>query len=516
MNVCLINPRGLTGPYHSLPHGLLSLCTHIKAAGHDCHIIDYCNEDISLDYSKLAKYDVIGLSVMSTQLRHAVEIANAIPRGKPVVWGGAHCLVDPASLVASFPGHFVVSGDGEGPMLRLLDFFEKQQGPEALENELGLCFHGPNGAIINPPNLTEDINNYADIDYFDLPQLEKYIDKKYYFFHKNFPTLRIITSRGCAWKCSFCIHSVARRHQAGYRSKDFSKIRRETEQLVDDFGIRLMFPEDDNFFANMELVQAWADYAAEKGFLWGGNCRFDYLRPGMYDEAALDALVNKGLFLLTMSVEAGLEEIRNGVLEKSLSDDDIRRAAGILQRLGGERPVVHTNFMIDFPGDSFRNRIAIMEWMDYLSKRVNVLFHGPVPYMDFPGTKLYNAGGKRTYGDLDYYLKKVPSLAGFDTPDEYYYRDYFYTDFIRHQFNRKFRFFEAVEDGSGVEYRVTAAPRRGLLSALWETVKSAAFATIRLRLATGFWGAFFEPALSGAAKRILDRLRGKKPPIRNA
>ena len=123
MKICLIIPKGLVDQDIRIPQGLLSIMATVKQHGYSCEIVD-CNDlDIKISYEYFNTFDVIGLSVMTTQLRHAIVIADHLGKHVRVVWGGIHCFLDPVSIITKYKTHFVVSGDGEIPFLKLLTYF---------------------------------------------------------------------------------------------------------------------------------------------------------------------------------------------------------------------------------------------------------------------------------------------------------------------------------------------------------------------------------------------------------
>ena len=78
MKVCLVNPTGVENTNASYPHGIIALHAAIKDAGHEVEIFDCClpGQNPSTDY--LNSFDVVGISVMTTQLLHGMEIANSL------------------------------------------------------------------------------------------------------------------------------------------------------------------------------------------------------------------------------------------------------------------------------------------------------------------------------------------------------------------------------------------------------------------------------------------------------
>lgn len=508
MKVCLINPRTITGTELSIPHGLLHISAELKKNGHECRIIDSCNPDYKFNPSELSNCDVVGLSVMSTQLSHAAEIARSIPKRVKVVWGGVHCLLDPLSIVNEFKDHFVVTGEGERPMLELMEYFQGNKDAEWLKGRKGICLHDGN-PVINDPYFIGDINELADVDFHDLPQLEKYLNPYNFYFRKNVSEFNSIVARGCLWDCSFCINSIYRKHKSLHRCKDMDKIRRETESVIDEYHIKIVTPRDDDFFANKKLVEQWKLYAAEKNFIWGANCRYNYISEKMITGEKLRDLVDHGLFGVGMSIEAGDETVRNKVINKKIRDSDIVTATEIIRESVGDRLLVNTSFIINFPGDTRDSRIKIIKWMDYLSKNLNIVFSGPQEYRSYPGSKLYESEAKHKYGDFNYYLSNITSSGEFKTAKSAGYESYFYSNLVKGHFNRKFEFYDLTQHEDGkIDWKPSAADPRSLKRKLFNSIMELAFATIKIRLKLNFWALFIEPYLLAFPKKTIDRMRG--------
>ena len=371
MRICLVNPKYSRKYNNNIPQGILSICSTIKNAGHSCDIWN-CNLNAGkTDYSKLCQYDIVGLSVFTSQLPHAIEISNQIRGKTKIVWGGIHCLLDPQSILNKFQNDYVISGEGEIPFLKLIDYFNGAGLP--LEEIKGLCYM-MNGRIkLSDPYFMKNINEIADINYYNLPYLKRYIERDNYYFSRKFKSVEIVTGRGCPWDCSFCINSIFRKHKAYYRSKEITKIIRELTPIINDFGIEEISLRDDDFFANKTLVNSWSGFAREKGLLWSANARYNYIKEGILNSEKLRDLSDSGLYALGMSVEAGDEEIRNKIINKKLKDSEIYNAVDIIKK-SNVNISINTSFVVYFPGDTIGNRIKNINLMDYLSRNLNIYF----------------------------------------------------------------------------------------------------------------------------------------------
>ena len=507
MRICLVNPKYSRKYNNNIPQGILSICSTIKNAGHRCDIWN-CNLNAGkTDYSKLCEYDLVGFSVFTSQLPHAIEISNHIRGKTKIVWGGIHCLLDPQSILNKFQYDYVIRGEGEIPFLKLINYFNGTDLP--LEEIEGLCYVKNGEVKLSAPHFMRNINEIADINYYDLPYLESYIERDNYYFSRKFKSIEIVTGRGCPWDCSFCINSIFRKHKAYYRSKEITKIIRELTPIINDFGIEEISLRDDDFFADKNLVKDWAEFAREKGLLWSANARYNYIREEILNSEKLRDLFNSGLYALGMSVEAGDEEIRNKIINKKLKDSEIYNAVDIIKR-SDINLSINTSFVVYFPGDTIGNRIKNIKLMDYLSRNLNIYFTGPQVYRSYPGSKLYDMEQGRIQGDIDYYLRQLTKdgAYAFDSP---YDEDsmFFFSEAIRFFFNTRIR--QLQLNGKSVN---TLGKRK--IGFLISSFLHLLFFPIKLRLKYDYWNFLFEPRIIGKILKLATSFYRFMARIRNS
>lgn len=491
MKIGLINAKGPEGTMVSLPHGLLQLSAQLKSQGHEVSIIDYNFPLAVVPYENLLSYDLVGISAMTTQLSHSVEIADFISDRTKVVWGGIHTTLDPISVLKRYRNHFVVSGEGELPLLDLIDHLEGRRDLSWLAARRGACFVHNGQFVINKPYFIQDINDLDDLDYEDLPYLERYLVRYDPFFQQTVTQFQIIVSRGCHWNCRFCINALFRKHGGHYRSKSIAKIRRESEPLIDSLDIKLVEPRAEDFFIDKELLDGWAEYAREKGFLWCANSRFNYVGQKVLPAKRLLELEESGLYNLGMAVEAGCEEIRNKVLNKRVTDAQIDNAIQVLSKNFGRRMTVGTSFIVYFPGDTLDSRIKIIRWMEKIAKSLNCVFSGPQMYRSYPGSPLYEAEEKKFDGDLDYYLNEMRTGGTYIKKK---YTSHFYSLMLINYYNSFFQNLHLEIDQQGKPAWSLADKAGGLV---YSPVINRMMAPIRWRLQHDYWKFFIDPALIG-------------------
>ena len=506
MKIALISPKGASeSVIIRIPHGLLQLCAELKAKGHEATILDFTNPNAKLNYAELKKFDLIGLSVTTMQLSQAEEIVRNVGNSAKIVWGGVHCILDPLSILAQYQDSYLTKGEGEQPLLDIIEFLEGRRDIHWLREQIGVCFWDK-GFVDNKASFIPDLNSLNDVNYNDLPMLETYIDIDNYYILDRVRTLEVLASRGCHWNCSFCINALYSKHGGKYRTKSIEKIRRETEPIIDAYGINVVTIVDEDFFSNKELLDGWLKYSSEKGVLWSANCRYNYFSERNINPDKMLEMADNGLFQVAMGTEAGDESIRNNVLQKNVKNTQIQKSIDIIKKSVGNRVAVNSSFIVKFPGDTKFNRIETIKTMDRLSRNFNIDFSGPQAFRPYPGSELTEKNFEQHKGRLDYYTN---SFSDKGVPEELLTNEtFFYTHVIKVLFSQRFSFFRAMKQPNGKWMVVVAGKglkKRGAKRILIIFIKLLT-PTIHLRLKLNYWGAFFEPYLIGGIARIIDRI----------
>jgi radical SAM superfamily enzyme YgiQ (UPF0313 family) len=128
----------LVGPYDPMggeytflapPLGVWRLCGVLRSAGHAAEVFDpNCSDAAPEDALRALlaqqRFDVIGVSTTGMTLRYDLALAHLAKRAQPdalLVAGGMEATFDPETLFALAPIDLVVLGEGEFPLLDLLD-----------------------------------------------------------------------------------------------------------------------------------------------------------------------------------------------------------------------------------------------------------------------------------------------------------------------------------------------------------------------------------------------------------
>jgi radical SAM superfamily enzyme YgiQ (UPF0313 family) len=275
----------------------------------------------------------------------------------------------------------------------------------------------------------------------------------------GFRTMPLLSSRGCARRCSFCsIHTF-------YRTAPGRTVRvRSPEKVIDemlylnrDRGVRVFLFQDDDFPLWGRRGRRWAEELVERlhqsglanQALWKISCRAEYVEPALFS-----ALRDAGLFLVYMGIESGVEEGLE-VLHKQLTVEQNLTGVGTLKDLG---LLFSYGFMLLDPSSTFG---SVRENLGFLRQIVGdgsaaATFCRMLPYGGTPIRDQLEAEG-RLRGDVTH-----PDYDFLDTRLNDYYRwlhqaaaPWISDDGLSHEFNWALEELEIVArllpDAQGVE-----------------------------------------------------------------
>ncbi len=141
------------------------------------------------------QYDVVAFSCYIWNISPTLVLCRMIKELAPntkIMLGGPEVSYEYDSVISRPEVDYIISGEGEIP------FSEFMLHYPSLENVPGLIWKKDNKVIVNRSQLTFDIKQYENI----MPYAWDNVDEL-----KN-KVLYIETSRGCPYKCEFCLASL--------------------------------------------------------------------------------------------------------------------------------------------------------------------------------------------------------------------------------------------------------------------------------------------------------------------
>ncbi|MHC1791194.1 B12-binding domain-containing radical SAM protein [Solidesulfovibrio sp.] len=248
--------------------------------------------------------------------------------------------------------------------------------PERLATVAGLSFLGPDGQPVHNPDrpYLDALDRLPPV----APVYKKHLDIRHYFNpNAKPPMVTLATSRGCPFRCSFCLHpQTLTGRTARYRSID--AVLDEVAWCLDNFpGLRTIFFEDDTLTADKARCREFCAAIMRRGlrFDWSANARADM------DADMLAAMRRAGCRHICVGFESA-DAMALAAMKKGLGTERMRRFRADAAQAGLK---VHGCFIFGFPGDTRESILATIDFALSLNPNTAQFY----PVMVYPGTEAY-------------------------------------------------------------------------------------------------------------------------------
>ncbi len=382
MKILLVYPpSGKIGSYNT-PTGLLYIGTVLKEKGYNVKLIDCSVEPLYIEIlqKEVKDTDILGIYAMSFHIRYILPLLKQLKllnKRMLIIWGGPHAMLFPEQIVNSPYGDIVCRGEGEEVMLEIAR--DHKFGKLNLHKVQGIIFKENNRIYKTPFREFIDLNTLPFIDWTLLNKRVMSVVKR--------SIIRVQASRGCPYRCAFCINKLTNNRTMRYR--DPSKVLDEIEYLYKEFGIKRVAFRDEIFLTNRKQVKEIAQGLIDRNIniTWIANLRCEFLRERYVDDDYLKLLTDSGCNKLQTGGESGSKRILN-LLNKGIEIKDILNFVKRCKKFNFKPSV---SFMTGIPTETEKDQrktfILIREIM-----RINpgTLIQGPQSYRPYPGGDLYD------------------------------------------------------------------------------------------------------------------------------
>lgn len=285
--------------------GIMSLSSILKNAGYD---VDISGPTYSSLKTKLSNngFTVLAYSAHSFVAPYFLELNRKIKEEFDVfsVFGGPHLTYSPE--IINEPGvDGVCIGEGDYALLDMVDNLAKGRPVTNIENwwirQDGRVFKNPARPLIRDL----DILPFGDRKLFPVSYLAF-----------------VLTARGCPYRCSFC------QPRAPFRRRSVDNVIEELRQLKSDTNARFIYFVDMTFNISGPWLNEFSEkYRKEIGLPF--HCR---IRADLVTAENTKCLKGAGCFSVGMGIETANDYLRNNVLNKAVSKDEIISAAKIIRK----------------------------------------------------------------------------------------------------------------------------------------------------------------------------------------
>ena len=426
----LINPTiKPKDPPYNIPLGLIHIAAVIENHGHDVAIFD--NNAFRLKHEEILKeinsetWDIIGIgnivTTYSWQEKMFQLLRHEFPNTTLIIGGGLPSSLQEETMELIKEIDVLVIGEGERTITQILDNYDIKNWEEVK----GILYRKKNQIKRTPPQklLTEEELSKLPYPKYDLLPLE------IYFKNSSIPLsphsvsskrrLLIESSRGCPYRCTFCINlstGTPRNLQYSDRSSlyvdslpESIKVRYYDSKWVVGlmkhlrlkYGIDFINFVGENLTVRKHKVMAFCDLVIEEGLAdldpplyWGAAAHVKTIDKEMLQKMKEAGCSYLDLGFESMNVEVLSKDIIKGATpQKNEWGFDLCLDAGIY-------PL--TNFMIGLPSESCQ---SVYDTTKFLVE--NNIECGPFFVTPYPMTGLYERfKGKiiKRFGTMKNYL----------------------------------------------------------------------------------------------------------------
>lgn len=409
--IILYQPQVDYKPYYPCfwaPLSILSIAAPLVANGFKVILLDgnlqEHGKDKEIVKQNIKKCICVGISSMigGNQLTKGLNFSRFVKNQKPkvpMVWGGQLATSIPLQLVNSPLVDFVVRGQGEQPMLDIVDSI----------------IYRDNGRQIYSV-ITKDNKDFCQKVFLDkntfppypweLLDIEKYIRTTNQLGKR---VLNYVSSQGCPYGCGYCSEVLA--YNCRWTALSSQRVLEEIQYLKQNYKLDGIKFYDANFFVNPKRVIEFSSglLNANLQLNWGASA---HPRDVIKLTDNLRLIKESGLSRLLIGAESGLQNALDYINKKCTVEDNLFVAELCAKN---SIPAAFT-FIVGIPGikDDLEATLGMALEMKRISSEFDIKIHF---YAPFPGTPLSAEAQRLGYkypdtlqewSKYDYYLIQTP------------------------------------------------------------------------------------------------------------
>ena len=307
MRITLLHPPRTGGAGTNLvpPIGLLYLGAVLEKAGHIVSLVDaaltgHTDKILQDDIIETAP-DLLMISAFTSDvflLRPQITSLRRMLPEIPFWLGGPHASCAGLQVLIDFPEiDAFFMGESEESVLELISSDSSEKAPD--------------GVVLRTAPSATHPRHIHDLSVLPVPAWhlappEKYRGLPNGVILKRLPYAPILATRGCPYKCTFC--AGFRTTGREIRKRPLPQVWKEIEILIQDYGVKEIHIEDDNFSLDYDYVSEFCREAIRRNlpvlFSTPNGIRLDTL-----DDELLELMKKAGWYIIHCGIESGSDRI---------------------------------------------------------------------------------------------------------------------------------------------------------------------------------------------------------------
>ena len=405
MKFLMVYPNQLGAVQEQL--GISYLVAQLEREGVEVGFWDgtFYEKDSFVQNVKEWKPNYVGISVRSNDYREGLKYASTakhINSEIKVVVGGVHATLRSEDVWKDYVDA-IIRGEADESLVEYVKGNENAPGivTDSLE--------------VKKPKIP-DVNSLALPNHgiWSIRHFEKE------FYGKKGRIGMFLTSRGCPFDCSECCNAQLRRVHKGRwtRLRSVRSVEEEIWLSKEEFEIDHFYVADDTFTFNRDHVMRLCDKFRGIRLPWHCMARCDTVDLEMFE-----TMKEAGCETVLMGIESGSRKIREGVLNRKMSNDEIIEAFQAAKKVGIKTVAFN---MVGFPGETeedFLDTVRLNLACEVEDAKMTIL-------TALPGTRLWyeckKEGWLKEEFPLNYYEDTNIGLPGVSVKELRRRQNFFY------------------------------------------------------------------------------------------
>ena len=316
-----------------------------------------------------------------------------------ILCGPNHEIYQPLFLQNNTFIRFVIYGEYE---FTLLDLVESLRDKKDLSGVRGLIYKDNGIVKVNPKREPFGLD-LLPWPYREGLPMDKYLDAP---GDMPLPSVQMMASRGCPFKCQFCLWPQVIYQGHHYRVRQIKDVVDEMQYLVEKKGFKSVYFDDDTFNIGKERMLAFCREIKNRKL---NKIKWAIMaRPDLMDEEILQNMKAAGLWAIKYGVESSVQNLVDQI-NKNMDLEKTTRMVKLSIKMGIK---VHLTFTFGLPGET---KETIQQTINYV-KNLNPYSAQFSITTPFPGTDYYKTMDdkglivSKDLSDYDGHFKSVIKL----------------------------------------------------------------------------------------------------------